>query len=115
MKYLGVRIDNKLNWKAHVDDKAIKLIRANAMLCKTRDFVTKVILKSIYFTFSDSHIIFASISCGLNINTINSFFLLQRKTIRTNNFKEICAHTNPCLTIVTFSNFLTESKLLTPY
>ena len=25
LKYLGVRIDNKLNWKAHIDGIAIKL------------------------------------------------------------------------------------------
>ena len=64
MKYLGVRIDNKLKWKAHVDDKAIKIIRANAMLCKTRDFVSKGILKSIYFALFDSHINFASTTWG---------------------------------------------------
>ena len=44
VKYLGVRIDNKLNWKVHIDDIAIKLIRANAMLYKARDFVNKGIL-----------------------------------------------------------------------
>ena len=47
LKYLGVRIDNKLNWKAHIDGIAIKLFRANAMLYKTKDFVHKGILKSI--------------------------------------------------------------------
>ena len=32
VKYLGIRIDNKLNWKAHINDIALKLIRVNAML-----------------------------------------------------------------------------------
>ena len=50
LKYLGVRIDNKLHWKAHIDDAAIKLIRANAMLYKTRDF-TKVSLNQFTFLF----------------------------------------------------------------
>ena len=36
IKYLGIRIDNKLNWKAHTDKIALKLIRANAMLYKVR-------------------------------------------------------------------------------
>ena len=26
VKYLGIRIDNKLNWKAHINDTALKLI-----------------------------------------------------------------------------------------
>ena len=32
VKYLGIRIDNKLNWKAHINDIVLKLLRANAML-----------------------------------------------------------------------------------
>ena len=32
VKYLGIRIDNKLNWKAYINDIALKLIRVNAML-----------------------------------------------------------------------------------
>ena len=39
VKYLGIRNDNKLNWKAHSDNTALKLIRANAMLYKVRHFV----------------------------------------------------------------------------
>ena len=39
MKYLGIRIDSKLNWKAHIDDILLKLIRANTVLYKVRDFV----------------------------------------------------------------------------
>ena len=30
--YLSIKIDNKLNWKTHIDDIAIQLIRAKAML-----------------------------------------------------------------------------------
>ena len=37
--YLGIRIDSKLNWKSHIDDITLKLINANAMLYKVRDFV----------------------------------------------------------------------------
>ena len=48
MKYLGIRIDSKLDWKAYIDDIALKLIRANAMLYKVRDFVNVGILKAIY-------------------------------------------------------------------
>ena len=37
--YLGIRIDSKLNWKSHIDDITLKLINANAMPYKVRDFV----------------------------------------------------------------------------
>ena len=62
--YLGVRIDDKLNWKAHIDDSAMKLIGANTILDKTRDFVNKDILKPIYFALFDSHINHAPIIWG---------------------------------------------------
>ena len=47
MKYLGIRIDSKLDWKAHIDDIALKLIRANSLLYKGRDFVNAGILSNL--------------------------------------------------------------------
>ena len=62
MKYLGIRIDNKLNWKAHINDIALKLIRGNAMLYKCRDFVDAGILKLIYHALFESHIHYVCIT-----------------------------------------------------
>ena len=56
VKYLGDKIDSKLNWKSHVNATATKLNRANAMLYKVRDFVNANILKSIYYALFESHI-----------------------------------------------------------
>ena len=56
VKYLGIKIDNKLNWKVHINDIVLKLIRANAMLYTVRDFVDARILKSIYHALFESHI-----------------------------------------------------------
>ena len=32
VKYVGIRIDSKLDWEAHINNTALKLIRANVML-----------------------------------------------------------------------------------
>ena len=37
VKYLGIKIDKNLNWK-HVTDVSTKLIRANAILFKIRNY-----------------------------------------------------------------------------
>ena len=95
MKYLGIRIDNKLNWKAHINNIALKLIRANAMLYKVRDFVDAGILKSIYHALFESHIHYACIIWGQNMCTINRLFILQKKALRLIHFKERNAHTAP--------------------
>ena len=55
VKYLGIRIDNKRSWKAHIDDIALKLIRANAMLYKVRNFANARILKGICHALFESH------------------------------------------------------------
>ena len=55
VKYLGIRIDSKRRWKAHIDDIALKLIRANAMLYKVRNFVNARILKGICHALFESH------------------------------------------------------------
>ena len=54
VKYLGVKIDQSLSWKPQIDDVAIKLNKANAMLSKIRYFVCPTILKNIYSSIFES-------------------------------------------------------------
>ena len=95
VKYLGIRIDKKLNWKAHINNIALKLIRANAMLYKVRDFVHAEILKSIYYALFELHIHNACIIWGQNLCTINRLSILQKKSLTLIHFKERNAHTAP--------------------
>ena len=55
-RYLDIKIDENLIWKDHINDTAVKLNRANALLFKIRNFVNITILKTIYFAIFDSHI-----------------------------------------------------------
>ena len=41
VKYLGVFINENLNWKIHINEISIKLIKGNAMLTKLMHFVNK--------------------------------------------------------------------------
>ena len=43
VKYLGIKIDENLNWKQHIHDIAIKLNRANALLSINRNCVSKLL------------------------------------------------------------------------
>ena len=49
MKYLGVKIDENLNWKDQTYDIVTMLNRANALLHKIRNYVSFIALKAIYF------------------------------------------------------------------
>ena len=95
MKYFGIRIDNKLNWKDHIDDIALKLITANAMLYKVRDLVNAGILKAIYHALFESHIHYVCIIWGQNVCIINHIFIIQEKALTLIYFKERNTHTAP--------------------
>ena len=47
VKYIGIKIDESLNWKQHIHDIAIKLNRANALLFTIRNYVNKHILRTL--------------------------------------------------------------------
>ena len=95
VRYLGVKIDSKLNWKSHVNAIATKLNRANAVLYKVRDFVNANILRSIYYALFELHINYACIIWGQNISTISHLYILQKKALRIINFKARNAHSSP--------------------
>ena len=56
VKYLGIKTDKNLNWHEQINNVAVKLNRANAMLSKVRHFVHKKTLKSIYHAIFESHL-----------------------------------------------------------
>ena len=47
VKYLGIDIDKSLFWKHHIDNVAVKLNKANAMLSKIRQYVDMKMVKLI--------------------------------------------------------------------
>ena len=55
-KYLGVFIDNKLNWKAHIQHVLTKLSRGNGMISRIRYYVNDQCLLNLYYSFVHSHI-----------------------------------------------------------
>ena len=65
LRYLGIKIDENLNWKVHIHDLASKLNRANAILAKLRNFVNSEILRSTYFAIFHSHLNYVCIAWGL--------------------------------------------------
>ena len=50
-KYLGIYLDNKINWKRHIDYIAGKVSRAIGMITKARKFLTYESLKTLYYSF----------------------------------------------------------------
>ena len=83
MKYLGVKIDDYLTWKPHIDGISTKLNKANAMLSKIRHFVDQKTLKAIYHAIFESHLYSSSLVWAQNFNSTKRLFILQKKSIKT--------------------------------
>ena len=71
VKYLGIKIDENLNWKHHINEVSTKLIRANAILFKIRNYVNPKILRSIYFAIFESHLNYSFIVWAQNLALSN--------------------------------------------
>ena len=73
IKYLGLIVDNKLNWKAH---------SAVGLLYKVRNFCKTSTLRSLYFSLFNSHLSYGLVVWGnANISDINNIKLLQKRAL----------------------------------
>ena len=68
-KYLGILVENLLSWGSHIRHLNLKSTRGIGILTKLGKFFSKDILKSLYFTFVQSHIDYELILCGAAMNT----------------------------------------------
>ena len=81
MRYLGINIDENLNWNQQIYDIAIKLKKANGILSKLRHFIDRKTLKSIYHAILEPHLNYCSLVWVQNSNSIKGLFLLQKKVL----------------------------------
>ena len=82
VKYLGVFIDENLNWKVHINEISTKLIKGNAMLSKLGHFVNKYILLSVYYGIFHAHVAYLCLVWGQVKFSLNRITLLQKRAIR---------------------------------
>ena len=83
-KYLGVIIDNKLNWKAHMKHINSKIIMAWGALAKLRNRGIKIdVLKNVYHALVHSYIRYGILIWGTASQSVtNSLQTLMNKAIR---------------------------------
>ena len=58
VKHLGLWIDDKLNWSAHIGNLSLQLAKSCAMSFYLRDFVTDDSLSTLYYSLVCSHLIY---------------------------------------------------------
>lgn len=96
IKYLGVILDNHLNWKAHIALICSKIKRSIGIISKARHYVNIDVLSMLYYSLVYPYLIYGIVVWGHTYeSTIKPLLILQKKLIRIMTFSNFKAHTNP--------------------
>jgi hypothetical protein len=92
--FLGLIIDSKLNWKAHINNIAKKISKANYILAKFKHFLPENCLKAIYNSLINSHLNYCMLCWGYQPKQL---IKLQKKAVRNITNSKFNAHSEPLL------------------
>ena len=82
-KFLGVYIDDELNWKYHTSQIASKISKNLGVLFRIKDTVPKILLKTLYFTMIHPYLNYCNIIWGgTSKTTLNKLIHLQKRAVR---------------------------------
>ena len=76
VKYIGLNIDEKLNWREHVYDLCKSLIKYFGIFNKVKYFVTSKLARQLYFAF-----IYSRINYGIEVYGVCAKSLMQKLQI----------------------------------
>ena len=99
VKYLGVYIDQHLNWNVHLSELKPKLSRAVGMLSKIRYYVNKETLRMVYFGIFSSLLTYGVQIWGQHNAITKKLQVLQNKAIRIMHFQPARTSATPLLKI----------------
>jgi hypothetical protein len=95
-KYLGVIVNEKLNWEEHIVFIRNKLAKASYLLSKLRHYVDLPTLKMIYYSLVHSHLSYCiTIWGGAPPTTKKPLVTIQNKIIRIITFSQYRTHAPP--------------------
>jgi len=115
-KYLGILIDEFLNFSDHVEQVCKKLSRGIFCLRRAKSVIDGAALRNLYFAFFNSHLNYCNtiLSCTSQSN-INRLTVLQKKAIRTITNSKYNDHTAELfqrLKIMPIDKLFTYNKLM---
>ena len=90
--FLGINIDQNITWKSHVTKTAIKISRVIGVLNKLKHIFPQHILRTIYNSLIQPHLIYGLYLWGLNCKRLK---ILQKKAVRVLAFKPYISHSTP--------------------
>ena len=87
VKYLGVMLQEHLEWNTHTNNLNTKLNRAIILLAKIRHYIPKFLPRTLYYTLFNSHLIYPCQIWRQKETMVIKLLQLQNKAIKIINFK----------------------------
>ena len=107
-KYLGLIIDNKLNWAAHIAHVKSKISKCVGILIKARLCLSRKCLLDLYYSFAYPYLIYCVEIWGhAGDRLLHPLFLVQKKIVRL--LHPLFLVQKKIVRITTFSAFLAHS------
>ena len=98
IKFLGVIVDENLNWKNHIDLVHNKISKSVGILYKASKLLNLSCLKSIYFALIHSYINYANAAWASSPKTeLNKILVKQKQAVRIIFHEDRLAHSRPLL------------------
>ena len=94
--FLGVMVDDMLSWGDHIQYIRGKICKGLSIICKTRKFVNKQTLITLYYCFIYPYLAYSIEAWGLTFKTyLTKLMTLQKKIVRIVGLADRNAHTDP--------------------
>ena len=112
-KFLGVIIDNRLNWKEHIIYISGKISKGIGIILKARKHLDKDALKTLYYSFVYPYLCYCNHVWGNTYKTyLNKLVILQKKIIRIIAGVKPRTHTEPLFKALNILNVFDINKYL---
>ena len=96
VKFLGVLLDEHLNWKYHITELSRKLARVSGVFFKIKYFLPIDVLKSLYYAMFFSILQYGIAVWELTYPTyLQPFFILQKRILKAMTYSFLLDHSNP--------------------
>ena len=95
-KFLGVIIDDRLNWSNHISSIKTKIAKGIGIIYKAKKLLNENTLVTLYYSFVYPYLYYGIIAWGKTTsNFLNSLVILQKRVIRIISSATRLAHTEP--------------------
>ena len=99
ISFLGVIMDECMNWNAHILSIKSKIARSIGIISRYKDFLPEKTLLTLYNTLVYPHLLYCNLAWGNTYRTkLYPLYLLQKRAIRIITHSTFQAHTKPLFT-----------------